>query len=138
LGEYDCLSSAIADQDVSKGSDTIVVRTVDDQVLYTLARFVFEVSYKVDHTEARLEEASCYGLDPPRNGGRKHQTLDVGRSVLLDCSHNLFDVFFEAKVEHSISLVKNCVAQTRKVEVFPLHVVLHASSGTNENINASP
>lgn len=58
--------------------------------------------------------------------------------MLLDGSHYLLDFLLESQIEHAISFVEHCVSEARKVEILSLHVVLDASSGTNENIDASP
>jgi hypothetical protein len=111
LSEHDSLSSAITNQDVSERVNSIVVRTVDDQVLHTLRSLVFEVAHEINHSETWLKEAGCDLLDPPRHRRRKHQALDVWRSILLDGSHDLLDFFFEPQVKHAVCFVQHSEAQ---------------------------
>ena len=84
-----------------------------------------------------LQEDLGNFLNPLRDSGGKHETLELWRASTFDRVHNLFDVLLEAKVEHLISLVKNGKSKTSEVKVSTLHVINDSTAGSDEDVDTT-
>ncbi len=56
---------------------------------------------------------------------------------MLDGSHYMFDIFFEAKVKHDVSFVKNSKSKSAKIKVFAFHMIFDTSSGSNKDVDTT-
>ena len=116
-GEDDALSTAVQNKDVGKGVETVLVGTVDRQVLYCLRCLILQILNKIDHLVARGQECVGNLLDPSRDGGGEHEELEVCEvgHYTFDSVHDLLNILFETKIEHLICFIKDSVLESRKV-----------------------
>lgn len=114
-----------------------MVRHVDCQVLDGSGSLVFEVFDQIDQAVIWLKEDRGDAGDPSGDGGGEHETLQALGTSFLDRVNDLFDIFFEAKVQHLICFVKHRHFEAGKVKVSSFHVIFDASSGSNKNIDSA-
>lgn len=75
--EDDGLSTSVASQDVGEGSFTVLVRTVDGEMLNALGSLFLKILDEVNEAVSLLQELSSDLLDPVRDSGREHECLHV-------------------------------------------------------------
>ena len=86
---------------------------------------------------ARFEELVGDLLNPSRDGCGEHKTLKVFQASRLNLVYDEDDVFFEAEIQHLISLIQDSVFQVREVKVLALDMVNDTAASTNENIDTT-
>lgn len=86
---------------------------------------------------ARFEELVGDLLNPSWDGCREHKTLKVFQASRLNLTDDEDDVFFEAEIQHLISLIQDGVLQVREVKVLALNMVNDTTTSTHENIDTT-
>lgn len=99
---------------------------------------VLKVGHQVYNLERLFHKDASYALHPLGDSSREHKALQFGWASLPDRSHNLLNVFLEAKVEHLIGLIQNRNFKVREVEVLPFNVVLDTPSGSYKEVDSLP
>ena len=96
-GEDNALSTTVANEDVSKSIETVLVGAVDRQMLHGFGCLILQILDEIDHLVTWGQESVCDLLDPPGDGGGEHEELEVVDvwNLSLDGVHDFFDVLFE-------------------------------------------
>lgn len=75
--EDDGLATSVASEDVGEGSFTVLVRTINGEMLNALGSLFLKVLDEVNEAVSLLQELSSDLLDPVRDSGREHECLHV-------------------------------------------------------------
>ena len=98
LSEDDGLSlTSVANKNICKGSDAILVGAADGQVLHLLGGLVPEVVGQVDEARVLLHVEVGDLAHPVGNRCREEADLEVVLTLLFDKAKDVFDVFFKTK-----------------------------------------
>ena len=80
-------------------------------MLDCLRCFVLEILDQIKFSVTGLKELLRDLLNPSWDSGREHQALQVFQTSALDLVHDEDDIFFETKVEHLVSFVKDGILE---------------------------
>jgi hypothetical protein len=70
LGEHNSFALfTIANEDISKGRESVLEGTVDSKMLNLFSSLIFEINSQVDHSTVLLHVVVCDLTDPSRNRG---------------------------------------------------------------------
>ena len=106
-------------------------------MLYCFRCLILQILNQVNCCVTGFQELCGNVLDPFRDGCREHEALKFLEACTLDSVHNLFNVLFETKVEHLVSLIEDSIPESSEIEVTSLHMINHTTAGTDENVNTS-
>ena len=106
-------------------------------MLHRLGCLVLEVQSKVDNETILLHVLVCDLSNPAWNCGGKEADLQVFGALFSYHEQNALYVFFEAKLKHLVSFIKNYSLNVCEVDVATLNVVEHTASSAHKDFDAS-
>lgn len=106
-------------------------------MLHCAGSLVLQVLAQVDDPQIAVHVLGGDIAHPARNGGRKETDLQARFALTFHRLQDFVDILLKAKLEHLVSFVENHSLDVGEVNVAPLNVIEHASSGTDEKVNAA-